>query len=81
VTATLATIRVVDAVVIGLAVYLAAIWLVGLAIVVFDVGLDPALPGWVKALWIVLALLFPIVTAVVYLAVRGGGIRERRAAR
>ena len=50
--------------------------------IVIDVFRDPQLSGKKKALWVIGLLLFPLITAIVYVISRGGGIAERqRAAR
>ena len=42
-----------------------------------DLFRDRALSGWWKAVWIVLLILVPWLTALVYLIARGGGMSER----
>ena len=36
--------------------------------------------GWHKAVWVILLIVFPLITAVVYLIARGGGMAERQMA-
>jgi hypothetical protein len=36
--------------------------------------------GWMKAVWIVFLIFFPIITALIYLIVRGHGMAERNVA-
>src|SRR5690349_11221805 len=45
--------------------------------IVIDLFRDRAVSGWMKAAWIVLLILFPLITALVYLIVRGQGMADR----
>ena len=45
--------------------------------IVIDLFRDKAVSGWMKAVWIVLLILFPLITALVYLIVRGQGMADR----
>ena len=42
-----------------------------------DLFRDHTTSGWVKAIWIVLLIIFPPITALVYLIARGKGMQER----
>ena len=42
-----------------------------------DLFRDHKLSGWLKAVWIVLLILVPWLTALVYLIARGGGMTQR----
>lgn len=42
-----------------------------------DLFRDRHTSGWVKAIWIVFLLFLPVLTSLIYLIVRGGGIQER----
>jgi predicted permease len=46
-------------------------------LVVVDLFRDKALSGWWKALWLVFLIFAPFLTVLVYLVVRGRGIRGR----
>lgn len=56
-------------------------YLMVLFYVITDVFSDPSSSGLVKALWIVLLLVIPALTALVYLVLRGRQMTERRVAR
>lgn len=47
--------------------------------IVMDLFRDKDLSGWLKAVWLVALLLFPWLTALVYVIVRGRGMSERTA--
>ena len=49
--------------------------------VITDVFSDPSSSGWVKALWVVLLLVVPAITALVYLIIRGKDMTQRTVAR
>ena len=45
--------------------------------ILVDLFRDREASGWAKAAWVVCLVLFPLVTALVYLVVRGRGMAER----
>jgi len=45
-----------------------------------DLFRDRALGGWGKAVWLLFLVLFPFLTALVYVVARGKGMSERQAA-
>ena len=45
-----------------------------------DLFRDKDVSGWVKAIWVILLIIFPFLTALVYLIARGRGMAERQAA-
>ncbi len=48
--------------------------------IIGDMFRDKEMSGWLKALWIVLLIFLPFLTALIYLIVRGRGMAERQAA-
>ncbi|MEV0463864.1 SHOCT domain-containing protein [Nocardia tengchongensis] len=54
-------------------------YLMLLFMIVSDLFRDRETSGWVKALWVVALFIFPFITALVYLIVRGSGMAERQA--
>jgi hypothetical protein len=45
--------------------------------IITDLFRDKGLSGWLKAVWMICLVLFPLITAVVYLIARGPGMSER----
>lgn len=45
--------------------------------ILIDIFRDHTMSGWMKAVWIVCLIFFPLVTAIVYLVVRGGSMAQR----
>ncbi|MFC5264739.1 SHOCT domain-containing protein [Kribbella qitaiheensis] len=45
-----------------------------------DLFRDRDVSGWVKAIWVICLIIFPFLTALVYLIARGRGMAERQAA-
>jgi hypothetical protein len=54
-------------------------YLMAMFTIVIDLFRDPEVSGVMKAVWLVLLLFFPILTALAYLVARGGGMAERQA--
>ena len=48
--------------------------------IIGDLFRDRKTSGWIKAVWVLFLFIFPLITALVYLLVRGGGMSERTAA-
>jgi hypothetical protein len=46
--------------------------------IITDLFRDDTVNGWMKALWIVLLIFFPLITALVYLIVRGKDMQKRQ---
>ncbi|MFT4228273.1 PLDc N-terminal domain-containing protein [Micropruina sp.] len=55
-------------------------YLFALFSIIGDVLRDRSLSGGLKAVWIICLIFFPLLTALIYLIVRGGGMAERAAA-
>jgi hypothetical protein len=53
-------------------------YLVILFQIIGDLFRDHALSGWWKAIWIVFLIIFPFLTALVYVIARGKGMAERQ---
>lgn len=49
-------------------------WILG------DIFRDNTLNGWMKAVWIVCLIIFPFLTALIYLIARGQGMSQRQTA-
>jgi type VI protein secretion system component VasK len=47
--------------------------------IIGDLFRDRDLSGWGKALWVIALIIFPFVTALIYLIARGRGMAERQA--
>jgi SNF family Na+-dependent transporter len=45
-----------------------------------DLFRDKDVSGWVKAIWVICLVIFPFLTALVYLITRGRGMAERQSA-
>lgn len=48
--------------------------------IIGDLFRDKHTSGWIKAIWVVLLIVLPLLTSLVYLIVRGRGMTERSAA-
>jgi Short C-terminal domain/Phospholipase_D-nuclease N-terminal len=48
--------------------------------IIVDLFRDKSVSGWMKAVWFIFLILFPVITALVYLIARGGGMAQRQAA-
>jgi hypothetical protein len=54
-------------------------YLMVMFIIISDLFRDRDTSGWVKAVWIVALIFLPLLTSLVYLIARGGGMAERGA--
>ena len=55
-------------------------YLMVLFTIITDLFRDETASGWMKALWIILLIFFPLITALVYLIARGKGMQRRQIA-
>ena len=60
-----------------LEVFLFAAWLMILFVIIGDLFRDHSLSGWAKAAWVLFLIFVPFLAALIYLIVRGDGMRER----
>ena len=57
--------------------FLFVIWIWIVIMILIDIFRSHDIRGWVKALWLVFILVFPLIGVIVYLLVRGGSMHER----
>lgn len=60
-----------------LEVFLFVIWIWILITILTDLFRDHETSGWAKAAWVLFLVFIPFLTALVYLIVRGSGMRDR----
>lgn len=53
-------------------------YLVVLFQIIIDLFRDRSLGGFAKAIWVIFLIVLPLITALVYLIVRGGGMADRQ---
>ena len=61
-----------------LMIFLWVIWFWVLITIFIDLFRSRDLSGWVKALWFIFILIFPLIGVLVYLIARGGKMHERQ---
>jgi hypothetical protein len=66
-----------DAIITVLWIFLFVAWILVLFTIIGGLFRDHELSGWVKAVWILFLIFIPFLTALVYLVVRGPGMRDR----
>jgi hypothetical protein len=66
-----------DAFLTVLSIFFFVVWIWILFTIIADLFRDHQLSGWWKAVWILFLIFIPFLTALVYLIVRGSGMRER----
>ena len=70
-----------DALLTVLSIFFIVIWIWILITILTDLFSDHDTSGWGKAAWVFFLVFFPFITALIYLGVRGKGMRERAIAR
>jgi hypothetical protein len=73
----LADIEFGEALLVAFEVFFFVIWIWILITILSDLFRDHETSGWAKAAWVLFLVFIPFVTALIYLIVRGGGMRER----
>jgi hypothetical protein len=66
-----------NAIVETLTIFFFVIWIWILVVILNDLFHDHEVSGWAKALWVLFLVLIPFLTGLVYLIVRGEGMRDR----
>ena len=66
-----------DALLTVLEIFFLVIWVWILITIMIDLFRDHEVSGWWKAVWVFFLIVFPFLTALVYLIARGHGMRER----
>jgi hypothetical protein len=64
-----------------LSIFFFVIWIWILITILSDLFSDHETSGWAKAAWVFFLVFVPFLTALIYLGVRGSGMRERAIAR
>ena len=62
---------------IALEIFFFVVWIWILITILTDLFRDHEQSGWAKALWVLFLVFIPFLTALVYLIVRGSGMRDR----
>jgi divalent metal cation (Fe/Co/Zn/Cd) transporter len=58
-------------------IFIFVVWIWILFTIIGDLFRDHEMSGWAKALWIIFLVFIPYISMLVYLIVRGSGMRER----
>jgi ABC-type multidrug transport system fused ATPase/permease subunit len=66
-----------DALLTVLSIFFIVIWIWILITVLVDLFRDHELSGWAKAAWVFFLVFLPVIAVLIYLIVRGSGMRER----
>jgi len=60
-----------------LAIFFFVIWIWIVITILMDIFRDHEMSGWGKAVWVLFLIFIPFLTALLYLIVRGSGMRDR----
>jgi len=66
-----------DALLVALEIFFFVIWIWILITVLVDLFRDHELSGWAKAVWVFFLVFLPVIAVLIYLIVRGDGMRQR----
>lgn len=66
-----------DALLLTIEIFLFVIWIWIFISIVVDLFRDHELGGWGKAIWLFFLIIVPFLSALIYLIVRGSGMRDR----
>ena len=66
-----------EALLVVLEIFFIVIWIWILITVLIDLFRDHELSGWLKAVWVFFLVFLPVITVLIYLIARGGGMRDR----
>jgi hypothetical protein len=66
-----------EALLVVLEIFFIVVWIWVLITVLIDLFRDHELSGWAKAVWVFFLVFLPVIAVLVYLIVRGGGMRQR----
>jgi hypothetical protein len=58
-------------------VFVFVAWILLLFVILSDLFRDHELSGWAKAVWVLFLIFIPFLTSLVYIIVRGPGMRDR----
>ncbi|MBK5229554.1 MAG: SHOCT domain-containing protein [Thermoleophilia bacterium] len=73
----LAEFSLTDALLTTLSVFFFLLWIWIVITILSDLFRDHETSGWAKAAWTLFLIVIPFLTALAYLVIRGGGMRER----
>lgn len=73
----LADINLGEALLLAFEIFFFVIWIWILVTILSDLFRDHETSGWGKAVWVFFLVFVPFITALIYLIVRGSGMRER----
>jgi type VI protein secretion system component VasK len=59
-------------------IFFFVVYLMILFQVILDIFRDHDMSGWIKAVWLIALLFFPLITMLIYLIARGKGMGERK---